>query len=291
MTTRPDIVVGIGDQPSAIGATRFALEEAQARGRNVVLARAYPVTPAAPYFDPRAYDQLEVESRRVVEGVIDQVDVPAGVDVRTVLDCALPLSLLRRLAETAALVVLGQDRLPVVDRLLSGSVASPLSAKSPCPVAIVPAGYGTAATRGPTVVAVDGETPAGQALRLAFEEAESRHTDLIVLHVVPLDSLPSEQSNARVSVAEQLAGWKADHPDIAVREIVAPGEPAEVIATVSERAGLLIVGHPHERRLGGWVRSVAHAVLADSCCPLLVAPRAAKNVQGEADLPLLMAAG
>ena len=75
-----------------------------------------------------------------------------------------------------------------------------------------------------------------------------------------------------VTLAEILAGWKADRPDVTVHTVILPGEPVEVIVDASTKAGLMVVGRPHQPRLGSWTRSVARAVLRAAHCPLAIVP-------------------
>ncbi|HET9649236.1 MAG TPA: universal stress protein [Microlunatus sp.] len=279
--TRKDIVVGIGDQSSSIGAAGFAVEEAALHGAQVVLVRAVPLPPSSvANFGAQALAELESAAHAVVDGVVAQLSVPPGVHLRTRVECTTPYELLLGLADDASMIVLGQDRLPMADRLLAGSVASPLTAVAGCPIVIVPAGYPATRPDQPAVtVAVDGETSAEQALRLAFDEAELRGTPLVVLHAVPMDTLPTERQDVAASIGELVAGWKADHPDIAVHEVLTTGDPEDVISEQSRNAGLMIVGRPHAKHVGGWSRSIAHAVLKRTACPLVVVPRSARSAE------------
>jgi nucleotide-binding universal stress UspA family protein len=272
------IVVGVAQEGVGLGGARFAVEEATLRGTAVVLAHAFPPPPAAPGFSSEAYGGLDAGARAVLRDITARLTVPPEVQIRPKVQWGTALSLLRRLAKTAGMVVLGQDRVPVADRLLSGSIASPLAADAECPVVTVPGDYEPGrAQRGPVVVAVDGETAAESALAFAFEEAALRHSDLVLLHAVAPDRAPRDSRDAAVSIAELTAGWRADYPDLVVSEKLVSGEPESVISSVSGQAGLMVVGHPHEHHLGGWSRSVAHAVLRHTGCPLVVAPRTSRT--------------
>ena len=123
------------------------------------------------------------------------------------------------------------------------------------------------------IVAVDGTTAAASALRVAFDEAAIWQLPLTVLHAQPDDETATDTAERRVNIEEILSGWKADQPDVArcTHEVV-PGEPADLIAEYSEHAALMVVGRPHQRRVGSWARSVANAVLSHCGCPLAVVP-------------------
>jgi nucleotide-binding universal stress UspA family protein len=133
------------------------------------------------------------------------------------------------------------------------------------------------------VVALDGETRAEPALRLAFEEAERRRSAVVGLHAVPLRADGSSLRLEQAWLAELLAGARQDHPDVPVRTVLVPGDPAERIIEGSIRAELMVVGRPHRgHRLGSWSRSVARAVLDRSFCPLVVAPPVGRGERVEA---------
>jgi nucleotide-binding universal stress UspA family protein len=218
-------------------------------------------------------DQMMAGAKALVDGLLSQLSIPPGLTVQTVIEPSPPVALLRRLAESADLIVLGRHHQSLFERMTEGSITSPLSAHAPCPVMVVPAEYMLGAgTQKPVVVALDATTAAGSALEFAFDEAAQRQVDLIVLHARPLDELPITAEEYVVTLAEILAGWKADRPEINVRTVVLSGEADEVIVDASADAGLLIVGRPHEQHLGGWARSVARGVLRRARCPLAIVP-------------------
>ena len=92
------------------------------------------------------------------------------------------------------------------------------------------------------------------------------------LHTVPAGLDGSRFDAERVNLGEILAGERQDHPDIAVRMRVVPGDPAEQIVRLSTTAGLMVVGEPHRFRGGSWARSVARAVLDRTNYPLAIVP-------------------
>ncbi|MFJ7271885.1 universal stress protein [Streptomyces sp. NPDC099050] len=64
------------------------------------------------------------------------------------------------------------------------------------------------------------------------------------------------------------------YPDVTVAAVVAPGDPAGRLVTVSQRAELIVVGR-HRRRLRAdslLMGSVSNAVLLHALCPVAVVP-------------------
>ena len=67
---------------------------------------------------------------------------------------------------------------------------------------------------------------------------------MLVLHSAPLAELASGEQDPRLNLAEILAGWKADYPDIDVETSFLAGPPRETVDSVSANSQLLVVGAP-----------------------------------------------
>jgi nucleotide-binding universal stress UspA family protein len=165
-----------------------------------------------------------------------------------------------------------------LERLTEGSLAGPLAARASCPIVVVPPYH---RQRGPhaedeVVVALDATSAAEAALQFGFEEAALRQARLVALHASPPDLTGAdalrESEAERRTLAEMLAGWKADFPEVSVQTVVLSGEPQDLIVQASRNAGLMIVGRPHGSLIGRWSRSVAHTVLKRTRCPIAVVP-------------------
>ena len=265
------VLVGVDYGPESAAAAKWAIHDAQARDRDLVVAHGIPI----PYGDSPMtgdmIDQMMAGAEELMHDLMSQLVIPSRLTVHEVIDPNAPVALLRRLAESADLVVLGRPHRKLFERMTEGSITSPISAHSPCPVIVVPAEYVWASgTQKPVVVALDAETGGESALTFAFDEAAQRKVDLTVLHASPLSDLT--MADDLVTLAEILASWKADQPDVTVRTVILPGEAVDVIVDASTKAGLLVVGRPHQPRLGSWTRSVARSALRDAHCPLAIVP-------------------
>ena len=272
--SRPFIVVGVSGQPESFPAARWAAREADARRFELVIAHAAPTPYGNPPWNSEVVDAMVVDAEAVVDEAMSHIVIPPHLSVRRVVEPIPPVALLGRLAEDAEFVALGRDNIAPFRRVTEGAVTAPICEAAPCPVVVVPA-YVEATPRQPVVVAVDGTTAARSALRVGFDEAAIWRLPLTVLHARPDDDSAQEAEERRLNIEEILAGWKADQPDVSVHSEVVPGDPADVIADYSEHAALVVVGRPHRRRMGSWVRSVASAVLSHCECPLVVVPESA----------------
>jgi len=128
--------------------------------------------------------------------------------------------------------------------------------------------------RRPIAVAIDGLHPSSSTLGFAFTEASLRQVPVVVVHSAPLSELAMGEQNTRLNLAEILAGWKADYPDIEVETFLLAGPPRDTVALTSADAQLLVVGVPYRgREFTRWIRSVARAVLDRATCPVAVIPQ------------------
>jgi nucleotide-binding universal stress UspA family protein len=184
-----------------------------------------------------------------------------------------PARVLAEVQASASVVVIGRHHTRFLPQFLAPSVASVVAANAVQPVIVVPPGWNVRGLiNSPIVVALDGETAADAVLAFAFAEAVFRKASVWALHTVPA-ALDGPGSDAeRANLGEILAGDRQDHPDVAVRMRLVPGDPVEQIVRLSTAAGLVVVGEPHRFGGGSWARSVARAVLDRTNCPLAIVP-------------------
>lgn len=267
------VVVGVDGSPEALVAARYALGQAARRHLDVLLVYGTPLPLLDAPVSSSVYDSLLEAGRSVLDDAVAALEVPPGVTVSTQVAETLPAVLMRRLSESAQLMVVGQHSTAWYDRLGRGSVASPLAHHSGCPVVVVPPAWRQVRQEWrPVVVALDGDVAARAALEFAFEEAELLGSTVVALHAVT-GTTPQERESAERDVAELLAGVREDHPDTATRVATVRGDVQRVILTAAQSAAVLVVGPPHTAGLAVWTRSVARRVMAAIECPMVVVPR------------------
>ncbi len=283
------IVVGIDDSPAARTAVQWAAREAELR--NVPLTLVHAVSPEVSTWlrTPLPAGVMRWQQdhgRRLVDGALKVVEEatqrggPAGVHteilasgaVRTLID-------LSKEAEMVVAGAQGSGRWP--GRLL-GSVSSALLRHAHCPVAIIhDEDSSTAdASQAPVLVGIDGSSASELATAIAFDEASRRHVGLIALHAWsdldisewPGIDWPATQSMAEEVLAERLAGWQEQYPDVQVSRSVVQAQPARQLVQQSEDAQLVVVG---SRGRGGFagmlVGSVGETVAQMARVPVIVA--------------------
>jgi nucleotide-binding universal stress UspA family protein len=278
------VAVGVDGTGEALEAARYAAAVARDRGWDLMVVHGPVLRAGSAGYPAPVLVGCRSDAEMLVDAVVDGLQLGPRTVVSRVISPSGPVAALLGVAAEVSLLVLGRHHFNLADQLLTGRVAPAVAARAPCPVVVVPQGWSRhRGTGGPVVVALDGETRAEPALRLAFEEAERRRSAVVGLHAVPLRADGSSLRLEQAWLAELLAGARQDHPDVPVRTVLVPGDPAERIIEGSIRAELMVVGRPHRgHRLGSWSRSVARAVLDRSFCPLVVAPPVGRGERVEA---------
>lgn len=280
------VVVGVDGSPSALDAVRVAAREAAARHRplRVVHAFIWPLygvplgpVPAAP---PDAGLRHEAE-KLVAEAVDEAGKVSAELTVTGAVVDGPATPVLLRESRDAALLVLGHRGLGGFAELLVGSSAVQVTARADCPVLVI---RDEPRADGPVVVGVDGSPLSTEAIGFAFAEAAQRGTSLVAVHawlypapvgpgdIVPLayepEALAAEEGRV---LAESLAGWSEQYPQVPVRQRLVAGAPARVLVEESTDAQLTVVGaHGRGAFRGLLLGSVSHAVLHHARSPLAI---------------------
>jgi nucleotide-binding universal stress UspA family protein len=269
------IIVGVDDSAEAEAAAKWAVQEADLRKDDVLLVHAYEVPLLPSSSRVAAIAQGRQERQALLDRVASTLAVPPRMHLDRRIEVDSPESLLPRLSEKAELTVLGQDHRALSGHMPLGHTASTVASMSRHPVVAVPRGWtAPAGDRRPIAVAIDGLHSSSSSLGFAFTEASFRHAPVLVVHSAPLSELTVGEQGTRLNLAEILAGWKADYPDIDVETFLLAGPPRDTVASVSADAQLLVVGVPYRgREFTRWIRSVARAVLERATCPVAVVPQ------------------
>jgi nucleotide-binding universal stress UspA family protein len=282
-----EILVGVDGTAGAEDAVAFARALAGATGATLRLATAFPYDDFPSRASNEAYrDALRVDALELIDRVAAEVggDVPTEVVANT----SPPHALHALCEETdAALVVVGSTHRGRIGRVLPGSTAERLLHGSPCPVAIVPLGYGGEAHPIRTIgVGHDGSDESEAALESAVELARRMGAELRVMRVFDSTQVgtpalmtgPAWLSMSTDMAARQKAGLErrvAELPeDVRAEAVFVAGQPARELADFSHTVDVLLVGSrgygpARAVLLGG----ISHALVRDAACPVIVLPR------------------
>jgi len=188
-------------------------------------------------------------------------------------------------AQQARLVVLGSRGIGGWSGLLVGSVTVQVTTHAPCPVVVIPYDLRPHAHEGPTVVVgVDGSKASAHAIDFAFAQAEALHATVAAVHTWTSPFLTYAdgasmlqfdedkiEDEARLLVAESVAGAATEHPDVRWTTELATGSAAQALVRRSESADLIVVG---SRGRGGFtgllLGSVSQSVLHHTQCPIAI---------------------
>lgn len=280
---RYGIVAAVDGSAESDAAVRFAADEAHMRGVPVTLAHVvspivvgWPVGPA----QSDITDWQQDNARHVVERAQRAFHSTTGSepDAHVEMPYAAVIPSLLEMSEEATMMVVGSQGLGALARVALGSVSSALVHHAHCPVAVVH-GSREVDPHAPVLVGVDGSPASVAAVGIAFDEASRRGVELVALHawsdvgVFPILGMDWHEREAQGHevLAERLAGWQEQYPDVHVRRRIVCDRPARWLIEESANARLVVVG---SRGRGGFpgmlLGSVSSAVAQSSPAPVLV---------------------
>jgi nucleotide-binding universal stress UspA family protein len=255
------IVVGVDGSPAGEHAVLWAAEEAALRHRSLTLVHAQRRIAAddlawlasAGVSTQQVGDQLRSDAERVVARARELAcDRSPGLPVETVIADVDARTLLLEVGSTADLTVVGTRGHGRVASLLLGSVSSALVRHSSRPVAVVR----PLQDRGRGVlVGADGSEESLELVEHAFREASLRRLPLTVVHClwdgmlaqvrwIPVSETDPVAEEARVAVAESVAGMGEKFPDVRMEVMVTRGAVDACLVDLSSRYDLLLIGRP-----------------------------------------------
>lgn len=283
------VVVGVDGSEPSLRAAVYAAGIAERRGAGLLVVHVTPWRGAAdalPMTDPDVRARFAESATVLVESAAETVRTTTGLaDVTAAVVEDHPVDGLLALSAEATVVVIGRRGLGGVPGLLLGSTAGAVVQRSECPVIALPDDPDAAEATGPSVVVgVEGRPGDDEVLAFAVAEATARGTDLVAVHAwrdaameaalggfePHVDWATVEEQEQQV-LAEAVARWRTEAPDVAIREVVSRARATPALLSASETAQLLVVGHRHRgvlARLG----STMHGVLHRASCPVAVVP-------------------
>ncbi|MFK4084821.1 universal stress protein [Kribbella sp. NPDC020789] len=282
------IVVGYDGSPSSLGAVRWAAAEAVREHAPLRIAEAFELVlttrPSPGTVVP--LDALRTTRQKGLDAIAETVRLEHhGLNVDTYLGTGPAASELLETAEHARLIVLGSRGLGGWGGLLVGSVAVQVATHAHCPVVVLPHELRSQThNAGTVVVGVDGSKSSAKAIEFAFDQADTLNAHVVALHTWTSPFLTYAdgasmlafdvkeiKEEARLLVAEAVAGAAADHPDVSWTTELVNGSAAQALARRSETADLVVVG---SRGRGGFtgllLGSVSQAVLHHAHCPIAI---------------------
>ncbi|HTU74080.1 MAG TPA: universal stress protein [Trebonia sp.] len=284
--SRMPVVVGVDGSEESLHAAEWAAWEAMRREvpLRIVSAPAPPPMRSPHVSEATMTNALRGMAARSLALAVERVgEVAHGLPVKTGIVSGPPAIALAGCGQGASVLVLGARGSGGLGAMMVGSVSRHGAAHAPCPVVVVR--EDTTAVMRKVAVGIRDPQDAHGALAFAFEEAALRNADLLVVHawhLIPPVVMsragqaydPEMVSGAAMSLLEDvLAAWQDKYPAVKAFPEVVNGHPAQVLASLSARADLLVIGkHAHR---GHVIGSIQNAVLIHAHGPVAVVPSAA----------------
>ena len=281
------IAVAVDGSAESDAAVRWAAREAHLRKTDVTLVHVvapvvvtWPVgylrASYAEWQEGHAAQNLE-QAQKIFQAEVGN-ETPPVVKVQVLHDYVAPG--LVAVSRDAEMIVAGSRGLGAISGTLLGSISRTLLHHARCPVAIIHADEADVPDRtAPVLVGIDGSSASESATALALEEASHRNVDLVALHawsdvgitpVLGMDWHEYEDLGQEV-LAERMAGWQEQYPDVHIRRRIVCDRPARWLVDESEHSQLVVLG---SRGRGGFsgmlLGSVSTAVAEAAKCPVLV---------------------
>ncbi|MDR3661385.1 MAG: universal stress protein [Mycobacterium sp.] len=283
------IVVGVDGSPASDAAVWWAGREAAMRAAALHIVHvlsaaevAWPATPAPVGLVGWQQEQARTIVADAITIAEDGIGQQGAVQISSEVVFSRIVPALVEMAEHAQMIVVGCRGRGAFERRLLGSVSFGLAHHARCPVAVVH-DEGLAIRhpgQAPVLLGTDRSPAAQSATALAFDEASRRGVELVVVNAwtdVGAEALPDVDWPVLKSLedkilAEHLAGWQREYPDVAVRRDVVFDQPARQLVEHADSAQLIVVGR---RGRGGFMGmllgSVSEAVVQSARIPVIVA--------------------
>ena len=275
MKTKP-IVVGTDGSAQAVRAVEWAAREAVLRGAPLRVVSAAEMLPrmSAP---PQGTGVGTVATHLIGErdrALADAASAAAAKAPDLLIDTdpvdGPPAQAVTGSGSGALLLVVGSHGGGAFAAMTLGSVSRYAAVHASCPVVVVR----EEATTANHLVAVGIRSPqdCSAALAFAFEEAHLRKAALLAVHAWQFpDSHAAERTAAELD--DLLNDWRAKYPDVDASRDVVHGHPGRVLADLSARADLVVLGrhNANDRVVPGPAR-VIHAAVSHAHGPVVVVP-------------------
>ncbi|MDL9945777.1 universal stress protein [Gordonia sp. ABSL11-1] len=280
------ILVGVDGSDASNAAVRWAATAATIENVDLKLVGVYDISTSnyAPglIIPQDVVDAIKQDATDAVHAAAELAKEAApGVSVQTTLVEGDAARALLELGKDAGTIVLGTRGLGSIKGLFLGSVSTSVAAHFHGRVVVVAGAGGD----GAVVVGVDDSPVSDAAVAEAFRQASLRNATLVAVHTwTPLDvdalhgygidpdEIARMSQDAVEAVAERLAGYTADYPDVVVERVVIPEEPAKaVLDAADDGAQLIVVG---SRGRGGFkgllLGSTSQKILHQADRPVMV---------------------
>jgi nucleotide-binding universal stress UspA family protein len=264
------VVVEVDGSADVLRVVDYAIREAELAGTGLVLVRAYRGYGPVPRDTTWSRDQAERELRSALAHVRRQIGF--RIPVSTVSREGVRHEVLAQLSRTARVLVVPRRRARGPQRLVAAHGDMVLANATWCPLVVIPRTWKPATAPAAVAVGIDGTELSWEAVGHAFSAASRLAAKLIVVHAATppaWDDGPDWASAAGLTIAETLAGWQEQYPEVRVERVLSSQPATLALTRCSIHAGLLVLGiHPGRDRLV--TDPVAREALAAATSPVVL---------------------
>jgi nucleotide-binding universal stress UspA family protein len=288
MSAKPVVAATDGSEES-LKAVEWAAREAVLRGAPLRIVSAAALLPrmigghAASDYDTVADVLRHHRDQSLTAGADRAAKAAPGLLIDTDQLVGSPAQAITDSGSGAMMLVVGSRGVGAFAAMVLGSVSRYVATHATCPVVVV-RDEASAAHRQVGIGIADPETSSA-ALEFAFEEATLRKASLMAIHAwhTPQSDIsrageatapPSRhaiEEHAAQQLEQLLSDWRAKYPDVQVSQDVVHGHPARMLAGLSARADLVVLGRRAAHHGPG---SVTHALLSHAHGPIATVPSA-----------------
>lgn len=264
-----EVVVGVDGTEPALGAVRWAAQEAARRGAPLRIVHA------APYLGRRAAKgattpELAAARKITAQAYTVAVHTEPGVRTTTEIIPGNPTPTLLRAAADGQLVVLGSSTTGAADEWVVASVALHVASHSPAPVIVVPRQRSSAPVPHPVAAVLGVGEPEDDELVVSFAAAaaEQAGTALAVAQT------RSARGPAPATWMQDPEEWERRYPGLDVRRIELPGASANQVLSATCPAPMIVLSAGHGTLLHRGLDAPHRWLLRHCTSPMALVPPA-----------------
>ncbi|MGW1339500.1 universal stress protein [Kribbella sp. NPDC002412] len=274
------VVVGVDGSEHSRRALEWAAGEARLRAAVLRIVHALP---AGLTSSGRPDPHVDAAAR----GLSDLAALATRLDRRPltvtneVVD-GLPVKVLIEESRHCALLVMGSRGQGGFANLLLGSTAVEVTARTACPVVVVPPDADGQNRSGAVIVGVDASAGCEPALEFAFARAAQRRARLVALQAwdLPMQfsghsepEIERHRSDSGALLAHAVAPWQDRFPDVPVETRSVRGHVVAELAAASAADGEVVVvgGRGRSVVAGAFLGSVSQGLLRHASVPVVIA--------------------
>lgn len=233
-----DVVVGVDGTECALGAVRWAAQEAARREAPLRILHAASYLGRREAAGPTS-PELAAAKRIAAQAYTAARHAAPGVSASTELVPGEPATALLRAATDGQLVVIGSATTGAADEWILASVAVRVAAKSPTPVVVVPRQRSGQPVHRPVAAVLGVGDAEDDEPVLAFAAAAAERAG------TPLAVLQTRSATAPGGPADDLQEWAGRFPDVEVRRTELPGASASQVLGATCPTPLLVLSAGH----------------------------------------------